>query len=126
MVQRLDTCPIFIHIPCGSSRIGPRTAPLRGDTNGSAPIEENGSQNSGHPPPDDTWHRSRTTGSDAATVAAPSTGGATVLWTLFAVLLVLWLLGLVSSYTLGGFIHVLLVIAVVILLIRLVQGRSVV
>jgi Family of unknown function (DUF5670) len=46
-----------------------------------------------------------------------------MLWTLFVILLVLWLLGLVSSYTLGGFIHILLVIAVVILIINLVQGR---
>ena len=48
-----------------------------------------------------------------------------MLWTIFVVLLVLWLLGLVSSYTLGGFIHVLLVIAVVVLIIRLIQGRSI-
>jgi hypothetical protein len=47
-----------------------------------------------------------------------------MLWTLFVILLVLWLLGMVSSYTLGGFIHLLLVIAVVVLLIRLIQGRS--
>lgn len=46
-----------------------------------------------------------------------------MLWTLFVVLLVLWLLGLVSSYTLGGFIHILLVLAVVVLLIQLIQGR---
>lgn len=46
-----------------------------------------------------------------------------MLWTIFVVLLVLWLLGLVSSYTLGGFIHILLVLAVVVLLIRLIQGR---
>jgi hypothetical protein len=46
-----------------------------------------------------------------------------MLWTIFVILLVLWLLGLVSSYTLGGFIHVLLVIAVVILIINLVGGR---
>ena len=46
-----------------------------------------------------------------------------MLWTIFVILLVLWLLGLVSSYTLGGFIHVLLVIAVVILIINLIQGR---
>jgi Family of unknown function (DUF5670) len=46
-----------------------------------------------------------------------------MLWTIFVILLVLWLLGLVSSYTLGGFIHILLVIAVVILIINLVQGR---
>jgi hypothetical protein len=46
-----------------------------------------------------------------------------MLWTIFVVLLVLWLLGMVSSYTLGGFLHVLLVIAVAVLLIRLIQGR---
>jgi hypothetical protein len=46
-----------------------------------------------------------------------------MLWTIFVILLVLWLLGLVSSYTLGGFIHVLLVIAVVVLIINLIQGR---
>jgi hypothetical protein len=49
-----------------------------------------------------------------------------VLWTIFVILLILWLLGLVSGYTIGGFIHILLVIAVVVLLIRLIQGRSVV
>lgn len=48
-----------------------------------------------------------------------------MLWTIFIILLVLWLLGLVSGYALGGFIHVLLVIAVVVLIIRLVQGRAV-
>jgi hypothetical protein len=46
-----------------------------------------------------------------------------MLWTIFVVLLVLWLLGLVSSYTLGGFIHILLVLAVVVLVINLVRGR---
>ncbi len=46
-----------------------------------------------------------------------------MLWTIFVILLVLWLVGLVSSYTLGGFIHILLVIAVVILIINLVSGR---
>jgi hypothetical protein len=46
-----------------------------------------------------------------------------MLWTIFVILLVFWLLGLVSSYTLGGFIHILLVIAVVILLLNLIQGR---
>jgi Family of unknown function (DUF5670) len=50
----------------------------------------------------------------------------TVLWTIFVILLILWLLGLVSGYTIGGFIHILLVIAVVVLIIRLIQGRSVV
>jgi len=49
-----------------------------------------------------------------------------MLWTIFVILLILWLLGMVTSYTLGGFIHILLVIAVVILVIRLIQGRSVV
>jgi hypothetical protein len=46
-----------------------------------------------------------------------------MLWTIFIILLVLWLLGLVSGTTLGGFIHVLLVIAIVIVLIRLISGR---
>jgi len=49
-----------------------------------------------------------------------------MLWTIFVILLILWLLGTVSSYTLGGFIHILLVLAVVVLLIRIIQGRSVV
>jgi hypothetical protein len=47
-----------------------------------------------------------------------------MLWTIFVILLVLWLLGLVSSYTLGGFIHILLVLAVVVLIINLLSGRS--
>ena len=46
-----------------------------------------------------------------------------MLWTIFVILLVLWLLGLITSYTLGGFIHILLVLAVVVLVINLVQGR---
>ena len=46
-----------------------------------------------------------------------------MLWTIFVILLVLWLLGLVSSYTLGGFIHILLVIAIVVLINNLIQGR---
>jgi Family of unknown function (DUF5670) len=50
----------------------------------------------------------------------------TMLWTIFLVLVVLWMLGVVSSYTLGGFIHVLLVLAVVALLVQLIQGRRVV
>lgn len=49
-----------------------------------------------------------------------------MLWTIFVILLVLWLLGMVSSYTMGGFIHILLVVAVVILILRLVSGRRVV
>ena len=47
-----------------------------------------------------------------------------MLWTIFVILLVLWLLGLVSSYTLGGFIHILLLLAVVVLIINLLSGRS--
>jgi hypothetical protein len=46
-----------------------------------------------------------------------------MLWTIFVILLVLWLLGVVSSYTLGGFIHILLVIALVILVVRIISGR---
>jgi len=46
-----------------------------------------------------------------------------MLWTIALVLLVLWLLGLVSSYTMGGFIHLLLVLAIIVVLIRLIQGR---
>lgn len=49
-----------------------------------------------------------------------------MLWTIFVILLVLWLLGVVTSYTMGGFIHVLLVVAVVVALIQLIQGRRVV
>jgi hypothetical protein len=48
-----------------------------------------------------------------------------MLWTLFVVLLVLWFLGIVSSYTLGGFIHLLLVLAIAVVLIRVIQGRPV-
>jgi hypothetical protein len=48
-----------------------------------------------------------------------------MLWTIFVVLLVLWLLGMVTSYTLYGYIHILLLIAVAVLLIRLIQGRRV-
>jgi hypothetical protein len=46
-----------------------------------------------------------------------------MLWTIFVILLILWLLGMVSSYTLGGFIHILLVIALVVVVIRILQGR---
>ena len=47
-----------------------------------------------------------------------------MLWTIAVLLLILWMLGMVSSYTLGGFIHILLVLAIVAVLIRLIQGRS--
>ena len=46
-----------------------------------------------------------------------------LLWTLAVILLILWLLGLVTSFTLGGFIHILLVLAIVVVLIRVIQGR---
>ena len=46
-----------------------------------------------------------------------------MLWTIFVILLILWFLGMVSSYTIGGFIHVLLILAVVVLVIQLMQGR---
>jgi hypothetical protein len=49
-----------------------------------------------------------------------------MLWTICVVLLVLWALGLVTSYTMGGFIHILLVLAVVVVLIRVIQGRRVI
>jgi hypothetical protein len=48
-----------------------------------------------------------------------------MLWTVAVILLVLWVLGLVTSYTMGGFIHILLVIAIVVVLINVIQGRKV-
>jgi uncharacterized protein DUF5670 len=47
-----------------------------------------------------------------------------MLWTIFVLLMILWLLGMVSSYTLGGFIHILLIFALVTVLIRVIQGRN--
>ena len=47
-----------------------------------------------------------------------------MLWTIAVILIILWLLGLVSSYTMGGFIHVLLVIAIVVVLFRIISGRK--
>ncbi len=46
-----------------------------------------------------------------------------MLWTIFVILMILWLLGLISGYVIGGFIHILLVIAIVVVLIRIFQGR---
>jgi hypothetical protein len=48
-----------------------------------------------------------------------------MLWTIFVVLLVLWLLGVATAHTLGGFVHILLVLAVVTVLIRVIQGRRI-
>lgn len=47
-----------------------------------------------------------------------------MLWTIAVLLLILWLLGMISSYTLGGFIHILLILAVIVVLIRIIQGRN--
>jgi hypothetical protein len=51
--------------------------------------------------------------------------GGIMLWTIFVILFVLWLLGLVTSYTLGGFIHILLILAIAVVLIQLISGRRV-
>lgn len=48
-----------------------------------------------------------------------------MLWTICVVLIVLWLLGVVTAYTMGGLIHILLVIAIIVLLVRVIQGRRV-
>jgi hypothetical protein len=48
-----------------------------------------------------------------------------MLWTIAVVLVILWLLGLVSGYTMGNFIHILLVIAIIVVLVRVIQGRKV-
>jgi uncharacterized protein DUF5670 len=57
---------------------------------------------------------------------AISKGEHDMLWTIFVILLVLWALGLATAYTMGGLIHILLVCAVIVLIIRLIQGRRVV
>ena len=49
-----------------------------------------------------------------------------MLWTIALILIILWVLGFVTSYTMGGLIHILLVVAVIVILIRLIQGRKVV
>ena len=46
-----------------------------------------------------------------------------MLWTIAIILVILWLLGLVSSYTMGGFIHILLILAVIVVVLNIVQGR---
>jgi len=48
-----------------------------------------------------------------------------MLWTIAVILIILWLLGLVSSYTMGGFVHVLLVVAIIVVLVRVIQGRKI-
>ncbi len=49
-----------------------------------------------------------------------------MLWTIAVVLIILWALGLVSAYTMGGFIHLLLILAIIVILIRVIQGRRVI
>jgi asparagine N-glycosylation enzyme membrane subunit Stt3 len=47
-----------------------------------------------------------------------------MLWTIFVILMIMWLLGMATSYTLGGFIHILLILAIASILIRVIQGRT--
>jgi len=75
-----------------------------------------------------SWLRSRDAGilpgcTSRGTEAIPVRRRVSMLWTIFVVLLIMWLLGMVTSYTLGGFIHVLLLIALAVVLIRIIQGR---
>lgn len=49
-----------------------------------------------------------------------------MLWTIAIILLILWLLGLVTSYTLGGFIHILLIVAIIVVLVRLIRGEKII
>jgi|SRR5580658_6346019 hypothetical protein len=75
------------------------------------------------PPQTTSQDASASKGSVAEGASTKEAIGGQMLWTIFVILLVLWLLGIVSSYTLGGFIHILLVIALVVLLIQLISGR---
>jgi hypothetical protein len=61
----------------------------------------------------------------SAACCAPSSGleEDAMLWTIFVILVIMWLLGMVSSYTLGGFIHILLIMAIAVVLINIIQGR---
>src|SRR5436305_12976577 len=74
------------------------------------------------PRPSEAWTLPTTSKRQAVKLPGKE-GKATMLWTIFVILLVLWLVGLVSSYTMGGFIHLLLVLAVVVLIINLITGR---
>ncbi len=58
--------------------------------------------------------------------SSPGSVVTAMLWTISVILIVLWLLGLATSYTMGGFIHILLVIAVVTILVRVISGRQIV
>jgi hypothetical protein len=74
------------------------------------------------------WHvytRPAAPASSALALCARNSDRSTdMLWTIFVILLVLWLLGMVSSYTLGGYIHILLIVAIAVVLIRVIQGRN--
>jgi hypothetical protein len=59
----------------------------------------------------------------ASPMQVPYASGGNMLWTIVIILLVLWLLGLVSGYTLGGLLHILLIVAIIVVLIRVIQGR---
>ena len=61
----------------------------------------------------------------SAAVAAGVNKEDSMLWTICMVLIILWLLGVVTSYTMGGLIHILLVIAIIVVLLRVIQGRKV-
>ena len=114
--------------PGGPGRVQAQAVPDEGKGEVAAPH--------GRPPgrlttvarPPSAWHdfRSHSGRKGGPFVARSERRSSEMLWTIFVILLVLWLLGLVSGYTLSGFIHILLVIAVVVLVIRLIQGRNVV
>jgi len=61
----------------------------------------------------------------AAPLIATKKKESAMLWTICVILIVLWLLGLVTSYTMGGLIHILLVIAIIVVLVRVIQGRKI-
>jgi fatty acid desaturase len=65
-----------------------------------------------------------TDAADPAEVRCGQSEGTAMLTTVAVVLIVLWLLGILTSYTMGGFVHILLVIAIVVVLIRIIQGRN--
>jgi hypothetical protein len=73
-------------------------------------------------PGSQTWHPTNLTATGS--LFENDQRRCTMLWTIFVILMILWLLGMVSSYTLGGFIHILLLIAIAVVLIRIIQGRN--
>jgi hypothetical protein len=62
-------------------------------------------------------------GSECVELMRPTEGEGHMLWTIFLILMIMWLMGVVTSYTLGGFIHVLLLLAIASVLIRVIQGQ---